>query len=128
MFIPISNNDPRPLYEQISEGIKTKILRGELMPGDALPSIRQLAQDLKTSVITTKRAYFELEQQKLIVMRPGKGSFVADYDVDEITSLSLRKIQQQMREIVDEAKRTGVLREDLENIFYKILEEEYCGR
>ncbi|NLU09696.1 MAG: GntR family transcriptional regulator [Tepidanaerobacter acetatoxydans] len=128
MFIPISNNNPRPLYEQISEGIKTKILRGELMPGDALPSIRQLAQDLKTSVITTKRAYFELEQQKLIVMRPGKGSFVADYDVDEITSLSLRKIQQQMREIVDEAKRTGVLREDLENIFYKILEEEYCGR
>ncbi len=125
MFIPISNNDPRPLYEQISEGIKTKILRGELMPGDALPSIRQLAQDLKTSVITTKRAYFELEQQKLIVTRPGKGSFVADYDVDEITSLSLRKIQQQMREIVDEAKRTGVLREDLENIFYKILEEEY---
>ncbi len=128
MFIPISNNNPRPLYEQISEGIKTKILRGELMPGDALPSIRQLAQDLKTSVITTKRAYFELEQQKLIVTRPGKGSFVADYDVDEITSLSLRKIQQQMREIVDEAKRTGVLREDLENIFYKILEEEYCGR
>lgn len=128
MFIPISNNDPRPLYEQISEGIKTKILRGELMPGDALPSIRQLAQDLKTSVITTKRAYFELEQQKLIVTRPGKGSFVADYDVDEITSLSLRKIQQQMREIVDEAKRTGVLRKDLENIFYKILEEEYCGR
>lgn len=125
MFIPISNNNPRPLYEQISEGIKTKILRGELMPGDALPSIRQLAQDLKTSVITTKRAYFELEQQKLIVTRPGKGSFVADYDVDEITSLSLRKIQQQMREIVDEAKRTGVLRKDLENIFYKILEEEY---
>ncbi|AEE92040.1 Transcriptional regulator, GntR family [Tepidanaerobacter acetatoxydans Re1] len=128
MFIPISNNDPRPLYEQISEGIKTKILRGELVPGDALPSIRQLAQDLKTSVITTKRAYFELEQQKLIVTRPGKGSFVADYDMDEIASLSLHKIQQQLREIVVEAEKTGVLRKDLENIFYKILEEEYCGR
>ncbi|GAQ24417.1 GntR family transcriptional regulator [Tepidanaerobacter syntrophicus] len=125
MFIPISNNDPRPLYEQIFEGIKNKILTGELAPGDALPSIRQLAQDLKTSVITTKRAYFELEQQKLIVTRPGKGSFVADYDADKIASMRRAEIEQQMREIITEAKKNGVLKKELEEMFRKILEEEY---
>lgn len=125
MFIPISNDDPRPLYEQIFEGIKNKILTGELAPGDALPSIRQLAQDLKTSVITTKRAYFELEQQKLIVTRPGKGSFVADFDAEKITSMQRAEIQQQMRKIITEAKKTGVLKKELEKIFRKILEEEY---
>ena len=125
MFIPISNSDPRPLYEQISESIKEKIFSGELVPGDALPSIRQLAQDLKISVITTKRAYFELEQQNLIITRPGKGSFIANYDVKEITSLNLLEIERQMRGIVADAKKTGVLRKKLEDIFYKILEEEY---
>ena len=119
MFIPISNSDPRPLYEQISEGIKNKILKGELLPGDALPSIRQLAQDLKISVITTKRAYFELEQQKLIITRPGKGSFIANYDVNEMASLNLLEIEHQIKGVVAYAKRTGVLRKDLEDIFIR---------
>lgn len=125
MFIPISNSDARPLYEQISESIKEKILKGELLPGDALPSIRQLAQDLKISVITTKRAYFELEQQKLIITRPGKGSFIADYDAKEMENLNLSEIENQIRAIVIDAKKTGVLQKDLEKIFYKVLEEEY---
>ena len=125
MFIPNSNSDPRPLYEQISESIKEKIFSGELVPGDSLPSIRQLAQDLKISVITTKRAYFELEQQKLVITRPGKGSFIADYDVKEMASLNLLEIERQIRGVVTDAKRTGVLRENLEDIFYKTLEEEY---
>jgi len=125
MFIPISNSDPRPLYEQIYEGIKNKIIKGELLPGDVLPSIRQLAKDLKISVITTKRAYFELEQQKLIITRPGKGSFVADYDISKVTSLNLLEIEQKIREAVITAKRTGVLRKNLERSFNKILEEEY---
>jgi GntR family transcriptional regulator len=125
MFIPISNSDARPLYEQISESIKEKIFKGELLPGDALPSIRQLAQDLKISVITTKRAYFELEQQKLIITRPGKGSFIADYDAKEMENLNLSEIENQIRAIVIDAKKTGVLQKDLEKIFYKVLEEEY---
>jgi GntR family transcriptional regulator len=125
MFIPISNSDPRPLYEQISENIKEKIFSGELVPGDALPSIRQLAQDLKISVITTKRAYFELEQQKLIVTRPGKGSFISNYDAKEMVSLNLLEIERQIRGVVTDAKRTGVSRKNLEDIFYKTLEEEY---
>ncbi|HHY70968.1 MAG TPA: GntR family transcriptional regulator [Thermoanaerobacterales bacterium] len=125
MFIPISNSDPRPLYEQISESIKEKIFSGELVPGDALPSIRQLAQDLKISVITTKRAYFELEQQKLIVTRPGKGSFISNYDAKKMVSLNLLEIEHQIRGVVTDAKRTGVSRKNLEDIFYKTLEEEY---
>jgi len=125
MFISISNVDPRPLYEQIYEGIKSKILKGELMPGDALPSIRQLAQDLKISVITIKRAYLELEQEKLIITRPGKGCFVADYDRGEITSLNMLEIEQQLREVMKKAKKRGVLRQSLEHIFNKVLEEEY---
>jgi GntR family transcriptional regulator len=84
-----------------------------------------LAQDLKISVITTKRAYFELEQQKLVITRPGKGSFIADYDVKEMASLNLLEIERQIRGVVTDAKRTGVLRENLEDIFYKTLEEEY---
>ncbi|MCG1011870.1 GntR family transcriptional regulator [Tepidanaerobacter sp. GT38] len=125
MFISISNIDPRPLYEQIYESIKSKILKGELKPGDALPSIRQLAQDLKISVITIKRAYLELEQEKLIITRPGKGCFVADCDISEIASLSLSEIEQQMREVVRKAKNTGVSRKSVEHIFNKVLEEEY---
>lgn len=125
MFIPISNSDPRPLYEQISERIKEKIFKGDLAPGDMLPSIRELAQDLKISVITTKRAYFELEQQKLITTRPGRGTFVADYDLREMEKLKLREIEAQVQNLIVEAKRNGVLREDLKEIIYKILEEEY---
>ncbi len=125
MFITISNIDPRPLYEQIYESIKSKILKGELKPGDVLPSIRQLARDLKISVITIKRAYLELEQEKLIITRPGKGCFVADWDINEITSLNLLEIEQQMREVVVKAKKTGVLRNSVEQIFNKVLKEEY---
>ena len=125
MFISISNQDPRPLYEQIYDSIKTEILKGKLMPGDALPSIRQLAQDLKISVITIKRAYLELEQDKLIITRPGKGCFVADRDIKEITSLNVHEIERQIREVVSKAKKTGVLRQNVEQIFNKVLEEEY---
>ena len=76
-------------------------------------------------MITTKRAYFELEQQKLIITRPGKGSFIADYDAKEMENLNLSEIENQIRAIVIDAKKTGVLQKDLEKIFYKVLEEEY---
>jgi len=125
MYISISNQDPRPLYEQIYESIKSEILKGGLKAGDALPSIRQLAQDLKISVITIKRAYLELEQDKLIISRPGKGCFVADCDIKEITSLNLLEIERQFREVVIKAKKTGVSRQKVEQIFNKVLEEEY---
>jgi len=81
--------------------------------------IRQLAQDLKISVITTKRAYFELEQQKLIVTRPGKGSFISNYDAKKMVSLNLLEIEHQIRGVVTDAKRTGVSRKIWKTFFTK---------
>ena len=77
MDIIISNSSGKPIYEQITTQIKNKIITGELRPGDALPSMRVLAKELRISVITTKRAYADLEQDGFIETAPGKGSFVA---------------------------------------------------
>lgn len=81
MELIIRNNSGQPIYDQISGQIKAQILSGALSPGDALPSIRGLAKDLKISVITTKRAYDELEAQGLINTVAGKGCFVAEPDL-----------------------------------------------
>ena len=77
MNIIISNSSGQPIYDQISAQIKSKIISGELKEGDALPSIRFLAKELRISVITTKRAYEELERDGFLVSVPGKGSYVA---------------------------------------------------
>ena len=77
MDIIVSNMDSTPIYEQITRQIKAKILGGELQPGEALPSMRLLAKELRISVITTKRAYEELEREGLITSQTGRGSFVA---------------------------------------------------
>ena len=77
MNIIISNSDPRPIYEQVGEAIRAAIVSGELAAGEALPSIRGLAKDLRISVITTKRAFEDLEREGYIETVPGKGSFVA---------------------------------------------------
>ena len=74
--IPISNSSGKPIYEQVAEGIHAQIMSGDLVPGEQLPSIRQLAADLRISAITTKRAYSDLEAQGFIAAVPGKGSFV----------------------------------------------------
>ena len=84
MELIIRNNSGQPIYDQISGQIKAQILSGALSPGDALPSIRGLAKDLKISVITTKRAYEELEAQGLINTVAGKGCFVAEKNLDLI--------------------------------------------
>lgn len=78
MHIHISNSSGVPIYEQIKDGIKSAILSGELVEGEALPSMRILAKELRISVITTKRAYEELEGEGFIVSLVGKGSFVAE--------------------------------------------------
>lgn len=125
MFIPISNNDSRPLYEQVLDGIKDMIYKGELKPGDMLPSIRELAKDLKMSVITTKRAYFELERQGLIITRAGKGSFVADYSQREIQRAKMEEVYQQIKAIVVNAKKSGLSRQELTDIIDNTIREEF---
>ena len=101
MNIIISNSSGQPIYDQISAQIKSKIISGELKEGDALPSIRFLAKELRISVITTKRAYEELERDGFLVSVPGKGSYVAAKNLEFVREEQLRRIEERMQEIVE---------------------------
>jgi len=99
--IIISNYSRQPIYDQITSQMKSKILAGEMKEGDALPSMRFLAKELRISVITTKRAYEELERDGFIATVPGKGSFVARKNLDFVREEQLRRIEEHMQEIVE---------------------------
>src|SRR5690625_7602338 len=98
MQIIISNSSKEPIYEQITDQIKSSILSGELQEGDAIPSMRRLAKDLQISVITTKRAYEELEKAGFIYSMVGKGSFVAEQNLEVIREKKLKVIEEQRSE------------------------------
>ena len=123
MELIIRNNSGQPIYDQISGQIKAQILSGALSPGDALPSIRGLAKDLKISVITTKRAYDELEAQGLINTVAGKGCFVAAKNTELLREENLRQIEERLQEIRDLAAACGLSREDIIEMF-SVIEEE----
>lgn len=108
MDIYIRNSSDKPIYEQISSQIKNLILTGALKPGDALPSMRLLAKELRLSVITTKRAYSELERDGFIDSVTGKGSFVSFKKPDFIREEHLRIIEGHLRKAVDAAKVSGI--------------------
>lgn len=108
MQIHVSYSNPIPLYRQIADQIREKVLSGELLPGTALPSIRQLAEDARTSVITTKRAYSELEAEGIIVTRAGLGSFVAHLDAGRMKGIRMRDIGDRLSELVSQARASGV--------------------
>lgn len=122
MRIIISNSSKEPIYEQIYQQIKQQIIKGELTAGEALPSMRQLAKDLQISVITTKRAYEELEKAGFIYSVVGKGSFVAEQNLELVKERKLRAIEEKLVEVVNNSKEIGLslveLQEMLE-IFYK---------
>ena len=101
MDIKISNAGGVPIYEQIAAQIKAKVISGELREGDALPSMRLLAKERRISVITTKRAYEELEREGFIVSMTGKGSFVAGKDLEFVREEHLRQIEELMGRIVE---------------------------
>lgn len=101
MDIKISNAGGVPIYEQIVSQVKAKIIAGELREGDALPSMRLLAKELRISVITTKRAYEELEREGFIVSMTGKGSFVAGRDLEFVREEQLRQIEEHMAAIAE---------------------------
>ena len=96
MNIIISNTGGQPIYEQIAGQIKALIISGALKEGDMLPSMRLLAKELRISVITTKRAYEELERDGFIISQTGKGSFVAGTNVELVREAQLQKIEQQL--------------------------------
>lgn len=108
MNINISNSGGQPIYDQITSQIKNLIITGELKEGDALPSMRLLAKELRISVITTKRAYEELEREGFIVSMTGKGSFVASKNVEFIKEEQLRSMEEHLQRAVEAATLAGV--------------------
>lgn len=109
----ISNADDAPIYEQISRQIKSQIITGELEAGELLPSIRQLARELQISVITSKRAYEELEKEGFIDTVTGKGSFVAVQNQEILQERRLRQIENILAEAVREAQLLKISREEV---------------
>ncbi len=116
MNIIITNSGGVPIYEQIASQIKGLILGGTLREGDALPSMRALAQDLRVSVITTKRAYEILESEGFIQSFTGRGSFVSAADPEMLKEQNLREIEEHLSAAADIAKRSGVSKQELLDI------------
>lgn len=124
MNIAISNKDDRPIYEQITSGIKKMILSGELKEGEMLPSMRALAKDLRISVITTKRAYEELEKEGFIATVAGKGSYIAEQNTEVFKEEKLKIIEQKLAEIWAEASLCGIDADEFKEIVNVICMEE----
>lgn len=122
MHIFIDNKSGLPIYDQIYSQIKSQIINGELQEDAALPSIRSLAKDLRISVITTKRAYDELEQEGFIYTIPAKGCFVAQKNVELLREENLKKIENHMQQIQQLAVSCNLTREDLIEMFQTSLE------
>ena len=112
--ILIRNASGLPIYEQITTQIKQKILSGELAAGEALPSIRALAKDLRISVITTKRAYEDLEREGFLVSVVGKGSFVASQDPALLREARLREVEEHLERAVEAARTGGIALSELQ--------------
>lgn len=123
MKIIVSNSSKEPIYEQISNQIKGMILKGELNEGDLLPSIRGLARDLQISVITTKRAYDELEGEGFIETMQGKGSFVAGQNKELMREKKLKIIEERLFEVVEESKLLGLSYEEVQEMLRILFEE-----
>ena len=117
MDIIISNDSDKPIYEQITSQIKNQIMQGSLREGDALPSMRTLAKELRISVITTKRAYEELEREGFITTVVGKGSFIKAADMRLLREENLKRIEEHLQEAIRIASESGVTRQELEEIF-----------
>ena len=127
MNIILRNGGP-PIYEQIAAQIKGQILSGALAPGTLLPSIRALAKDLKISVITTKRAYEELERQGFLTTLPGKGCFVAEIEGDILREEHLRRIEGHLLEALRLADGCGLSLLELVDLLRLLAGEERGGK
>jgi len=123
MNILIRNKSNQPIYEQIYNQIKAQILGNEIEEGSALPSMRQLALDLRISVITTKRAYEDLERDGFIVAIPGKGSFVAEKNLELLRETYLKEIEALMLAILEKASLSDISQEELSEMMNLLAKE-----
>ena len=123
MNIIIANSSTEPIYQQIVTQIKNLILKGELMEAEGLPSIRVLAKELQISVITTKRAYEELERDGYIETVGGKGSFVSAQNKELLREKRLRVVEEKVIDAILAARTAGLEREDLLTMFNLLFEE-----
>ncbi len=113
MDILIRNTGEEPIYQQITRQIKGSILSGELPQGEALPSMRALARDLRISVITTKRAYEDLERDGFLTTVPGKGCFVAPRNLELVKEEARRQVEEHLARAVSAARTGGVSQEEV---------------
>lgn len=124
MHLSVSLTSGEPIYLQIKEQIKNQILTGQLQDGELLPSIRNLAQSLKISVITTKRAYDELEQEGLVTSVSGKGTFVSGNNKESLREIKYRALEDQIRLMIKESRAIGLTKKDLLNLVTILYGEE----
>lgn len=124
MDIIITNGSSKPIYEQIADQIKAAIMNGALAEGEALPSIRTLANDLRISVITTKRAYAELEEAGFINTVQGKGSFVAGGNLELLREERLRQVEALLVQAVGQAQQASITPDELCEMLNLLLEDE----
>ena len=124
MKILISNTSDSPLYQQIKDQIKDAILRGELAAGDALPSIRAFANDIKVSVLTVRRVYDDLEQEGFVTSQVGIGTFVSAGNVKLLRDSRRRAVEEKMQDMIQTAKSLGIGKEELSQMMDILYEEE----
>ena len=124
MELYISNSSGEPIYEQLRRQLREKILAGELAEGQALPSIRLLAKELRISVITTKRAYDELEAEGFIRSMPGKGSFVAPQNPELYREEARKQVEEHLNQALEAARGAGLPPEEVRRMLELLMEEE----
>ena len=124
MEIILSNASDRPIYEQIMSQIKEMIMKGELKPGAPMPSMRRLARELHVSVITTQRAYEDLQRDGFIVTVPAKGTFVSTQNQDFICEENLRRIEKLLSDAAVLGKENGLSLDDLKNTLEVVYSED----
>ena len=122
MYILLSNSSDLPIYEQIKEQVKTQILSGELSENEMLPSLRQLAKDLKISVLTTTRAYNELEEEGFITSRQGKGFFVMPRGSDLLREQLIKDVETNLNNAILSAQRASMTDDELVQLLKLLLE------
>lgn len=123
MFIVLSPLNPDPMYKQVTDQIKDAIASRILKPRDKLPSIRELSLELKISIITTKRAYSDLENEGYIITRPGLGSYVADINKERLREEKLDEISTTLLKIIKTAEKFNITRDDIFTLVKEIEEK-----